>query len=296
MSGRRSRGFVAAWPVLLALPSSSCGGVAAAFLDLPEEPRRVEEVAPAPGAASGTGQVVQEVEPPPIESVESADSVLKLLPRDNAGHVDWVAAVRDGTIMPRGKDGRPRGPAGAAFAFDFFFESENEMFEAYFPHSAHVDWLDCRSCHPALYRYRGAEITMGQINAGESCGTCHGTVAFPADDCERCHKQMQMPAGRVEARFLGARRMTRAVVDTLDISQQGAEMFPAALFPHGMHRVRLQCSACHPEPYEARSGASTTSMAAMAEGDSCGACHGEGKIAFGLLQCDRCHVREAEAD
>lgn len=233
-------------------------------------------------------------EPAAIESVSDPDSVLKLLPRDNAGYIDWVAAVRLGIVRPRATVGGGAGRSRQGFAFDFYFESDMPMFEAYFPHSAHVQWLDCNSCHPALYPYRGAEITMAQINAGESCGSCHGSVAFPADDCERCHLKVEMPADRVEAGFIGDVRLQRTMMDTTDVSATGAQFFPEAVFPHGSHRIRYQCSACHPGLYAAESGASSTTMKAMSDGDSCGSCHGESGPAFGLLQCDRCHVPKDE--
>jgi c(7)-type cytochrome triheme protein len=59
-----------------------------------------------------------------------------------------------------------------------------------FPHLAHSQWLDCRSCHPAPFAEKAgaAPTTMERIFRGEACGMCHGKVAFPAwNQCERCH-------------------------------------------------------------------------------------------------------------
>ncbi len=50
----------------------------------------------------------------------------------------------------------------------------------------------CNECHPALFKMKkGADaITMKDINAGKSCGTCHnGTKAFAAKECAKCHKK-----------------------------------------------------------------------------------------------------------
>ena len=50
----------------------------------------------------------------------------------------------------------------------------------------------CNACHPALFAMKKgtAKITMADINAGKSCGTCHnGTKAFAAKECAKCHKK-----------------------------------------------------------------------------------------------------------
>jgi c(7)-type cytochrome triheme protein len=67
------------------------------------------------------------------------------------------------------------------------------------------------------------------------------------------------------------------------------EEFPAAYFPHWVHRIRYKCYACHDAIFPMRRSANPT-MAVMAKGESCGACH-NGKSAFGLDTCQRCHVQ-----
>ncbi len=55
----------------------------------------------------------------------------------------------------------------------------------------------CADCHtnPKLFAMKngGDKITMADINAGKSCGTCHdGKKAFKAGDaanCGKCHKK-----------------------------------------------------------------------------------------------------------
>ena len=51
----------------------------------------------------------------------------------------------------------------------------------------------CNNCHPKTFKMKkGANtITMKDINAGNSCGTCHnGTDAFDAKkSCNKCHKK-----------------------------------------------------------------------------------------------------------
>ena len=50
--------------------------------------------------------------------------------------------------------------------------------------------LKCADCHPGVFAMKkGAAITMADINAGKSCGTCHkeGGKAFAAKECAKCH-------------------------------------------------------------------------------------------------------------
>ena len=61
-----------------------------------------------------------------------------------------------------------------------------------FSHHLHVTdkGFNCEKCHPAPFTMKkGADaITMADINAGKSCGTCHdGKTAFAASECGRCH-------------------------------------------------------------------------------------------------------------
>jgi c(7)-type cytochrome triheme protein len=70
---------------------------------------------------------------------------------------------------------------------------------------------------------------------------------------------------------------------------QGAEQFAPAYFPHWVHRLRYKCYACHDGLFAMQRGANPT-MAAMARGESCGTCH-NGKEAFAVDMCQRCHVR-----
>ena len=37
---------------------------------------------------------------------------------------------------------------------------------------------------------------MSAILNGEFCGVCHLTVAFPMDDCQRCHPGMKEDANK----------------------------------------------------------------------------------------------------
>jgi c(7)-type cytochrome triheme protein len=278
--------------MLLAL---GCRGAASVLLDMPPEdpdpPGQTPTASVTPSATGGTIVFAQDTTHRPIEFVSNPDSVLAMLPRDRAGSVDWVAALREGIINPRRYiPGRERLPS--RFDYDFLLKGEMAAFDAFFPHSAHVEQLDCSSCHPGIYPYRNEPITMAQVNAGESCGQCHGAVSFPASACERCHTQMGPREGRLTAELRGDIRFARAT-DSTGAPVMGA--FPPARFRHWSHRIRFRCSACHTDVFQLRRSTDTLSMAAMRRGAGCGACH-DGGTAFAtndVSECGQCHVDAA---
>ncbi len=65
-----------------------------------------------------------------------------------------------------------------------------------FPHKAHTEQLTCANCHPSIFKEKAGgnkDMHMLKIIAGQYCGTCHGTVSFPLEDCFRCHSQPAPP-------------------------------------------------------------------------------------------------------
>ncbi len=262
----------------------ACRSAASVILDLPPqteapEPRARAAATPAGQPALAAGQ---DTVRPPVERTLDPDSVLALLPRDPAGNVDWVQAVRSGVVRPRrGLPGRLVPPAMDGFALDFYLEGPDRMFDAFFPHSSHVKWLDCQGCHPAVIRFLHKSTTMEAINQGEACGQCHGPVAFSVTNCFRCHPQMPPSTGMVAS-------LGEDMIIPRD-SAVAAPAYPAARFPHWVHRIRYTCTSCHPEAFGMRLGTTPLTMAAMQRGEACGTCH-DGRTAFALTQCDRCHT------
>lgn len=61
--------------------------------------------------------------------------------------------------------------------------------EIIFSHKKHAVWNGCELCHPDIYAVKAGatKYTMQDVFAGKYCGLCHGSVAFPAIDCQRCH-------------------------------------------------------------------------------------------------------------
>lgn len=128
----------------------------------------------------------------PMESVTTWAEAERLLPVTE-GVPDWAAALARGVIDPRaGID--PDAPHQPVLPLDVELVPEaTPMFKAVFAHEPHTAVLTCGSCHPGIFEMRaGANtITMAKISAGESCGRCHGKVAFnPSTGCGRCHSAL----------------------------------------------------------------------------------------------------------
>ena len=140
----------------------------------------------------------EEGERPEFEAILDWEQASEMLPKDDIDEVDWMAALRQGIIKPRAQIIGQGNPQANLFKWDFYFAGPDPESDAYFPHSAHTEWLDCASCHPAIFPYRelGMDpagkygIVMDQVFEGEYCGKCHGVVAFSLDSCSRCHTKM----------------------------------------------------------------------------------------------------------
>jgi c(7)-type cytochrome triheme protein len=125
---------------------------------------------------------------PELESVTTWEQALELLPKDYKKKPDWAAAVEQDLVRPRsGMD--PTTEYVKAFGYDFIAPAENPKNEAYFPHSAHTQWLSCKNCHKTIFPYKRNPATMKEMRSGASCGACHGktNVAFSLSNCKRCH-------------------------------------------------------------------------------------------------------------
>ena len=123
-----------------------------------------------------------------VNRLQQPQEALSPLPRAGLGNfVDWVAALKQGSIAPRAETDRP-GEADV-YRLDVTLRDTRSMPTVTFSHAVHTEWLDCGSCHDVLFKKEAGstEISMRGIFKGETCGACHGTVAFPPDQCFRCH-------------------------------------------------------------------------------------------------------------
>lgn len=130
-------------------------------------------------------------------TVEGSDegfaSILELPGSEFGNHVDWSRALALGEIKPAASlDGE-----ASPIRLDKTLSLEAEwtfVAPAVFPHAEHERWLDCSNCHPSIFnigRKTTKHFTMASSLRGEFCGVCHLRVAFPMDDCRRCHPTMR---------------------------------------------------------------------------------------------------------
>lgn len=80
--------------------------------------------------------------------------------------------------------------------FDKTLELEAEFHiipPAIFSHKTHRRWLDCNNCHPDIFniKKKGTHFLMSEILNKKYCGVCHTTVAFPMNECKRCHPKIK---------------------------------------------------------------------------------------------------------
>jgi c(7)-type cytochrome triheme protein len=123
--------------------------------------------------------------------------ILKKLPKDDEENIDWMAALDQNIIQPRGTiDADTPAPEmpepDAADAVDVTLSTSGKPERlVVFSHAAHGRWLNCANCHPAVFEKRAgsAKITMDAMEEGKYCGVCHDKVALAQpNECTSCHK------------------------------------------------------------------------------------------------------------
>ncbi len=117
------------------------------------------------------------------------------LPRTFFGNqVDWVTAAAERKITPK-YSRRNDTPPTDNFSRRLELSAEwSQVPPAYFPHAAHTPILDCANCHPAIFNIEKKttpNFKMEFILQRKFCGVCHLDIAFPLDDCNRCHPGLQ---------------------------------------------------------------------------------------------------------
>lgn len=125
---------------------------------------------------------------PGLAELQQPAEALLPLPRDTAGNlVNWVRAIDSGAINPR-TNLFPETQVRLR-EDDIIIAKFGSMPAVKFPHRQHTLWLDCANCHDTLFKPQaGANVfSMTAILNGEQCGLCHGAVAFPLTECNRCH-------------------------------------------------------------------------------------------------------------
>jgi c(7)-type cytochrome triheme protein len=125
---------------------------------------------------------------PGLAELQQPAQALSVLPRDSAGNrVHWVRAIEEGAIRPRANlfpETHVR-----VLDLDLIIARDGSMPAVKFPHRQHTLWLDCANCHEKLFKSKAGatRFSMTAILDGEQCGLCHGAVAFPLTESNRCH-------------------------------------------------------------------------------------------------------------
>ncbi|HEY6898180.1 MAG TPA: c(7)-type cytochrome triheme domain-containing protein [Rhodocyclaceae bacterium] len=74
----------------------------------------------------------------------------------------------------------------------------------------------------------------------------------------------------------------------LDVILKNTKQMPYVRFPHYSHTLWLDCSNCHPKPFEMKAGSTAINMTEIFRGKFCGMCHD--RVAFiTFFSCQRCH-------
>lgn len=118
----------------------------------------------------------------------------KTLPKAYYGNrIDWTKAHDQGKLNP--KDILPGfSPREDRLkeAHDIKMISKRKGFpNIIFSHKKHSVWNGCSMCHPYLFAMKTGKtkFEMQDIFEGRYCGACHGTIAFPTQECQKCHAQ-----------------------------------------------------------------------------------------------------------
>jgi c(7)-type cytochrome triheme protein len=131
---------------------------------------------------------------PALNLLQNPTEALSVLPRDGAGdQVNWVKALDDSNIKPL--ISIRSNTQAEVLDLDVLLRNTDEMGMVNFPHKQHTEWLVCRNCHEEIFKSKAGATKFGMFDIlnGEYCGRCHGAVAFPLTECNRCHNVPRTP-------------------------------------------------------------------------------------------------------
>ncbi len=132
--------------------------------------------------------LIHDPDNPIFELLQEPGEPLHKLPGAEGGNlIDWELARLSGMIEPR--ETLDPDYQTETLDLDVFLDTNGSLPVVRFPHSTHTEWLGCNSCHDELFAMKTGEtkFTMVDILNERACGACHGKVAFPINDCFRCH-------------------------------------------------------------------------------------------------------------
>ena len=131
---------------------------------------------------------------PALSLLHNPAEVLSVLPRDGGGdQVNWVKALENSVIKPL--INIRSNTQVEVLDLDVLLRNTDEMGMVNFPHKQHTEWLICSNCHEKIFKSKAGATKFGMFDIlnGEYCGRCHGAVAFPLTECNRCHNVPRTP-------------------------------------------------------------------------------------------------------
>jgi c(7)-type cytochrome triheme protein len=117
------------------------------------------------------------------------------MPRERLGNgINWERAEQEGAIkpidfIPGVSTRRPPMVVQKDFALE---PKVKGLPDIVFSHKKHTVWNGCEVCHPDVFagvKKGSTKYTMLDLIDGKYCGMCHKNVAFPLQDCQRCHSK-----------------------------------------------------------------------------------------------------------
>lgn len=144
------------------------------------------------------------------ESGQALGELAKSVPDTAGNKVRWVRAIEEGVLRPLPSLLDPKFKM-QVYDKEVLLDIGGSMNVVRFPHRAHTLWLDCKNCHDGIFvaKAGGNRIEMYEILQGNQCGVCHGAVAFPLTECQRCHSLSQ---GEFEAMYRQNRLPANSVI------------------------------------------------------------------------------------
>ncbi len=106
--------------------------------------------------------------------------------------VDWIKSINTKKLSPR-HNASDATTKPIIMNLNIVRQVKGSMPDVVFPHDRHTLLLACSNCHTGIFiPQKGAnQMSMAAIMLGESCGKCHGAVAFPitTSTCKLCHSK-----------------------------------------------------------------------------------------------------------
>ena len=131
---------------------------------------------------------------PALSQLQNPGEALSALPHDGAGdQVNWGKALNNDNIKPR--NSIHSDTPNEVLNLNVLLRNTGEMGMVNFPHKQHTEWLICSNCHEDIFKSKAGTTKFGMFDIlnGEYCGRCHGAIAFPLTECNRCHNVPRTP-------------------------------------------------------------------------------------------------------